>query len=289
MPGGPIAIVADSTTSLPTTLVDGLPLYIVPFEIHHGQDVYYDGRDITPGDFYALQAQGEPLPTTSSPRAGAFLEAYREAAAHADTIVCLTLSSELSAAYQTALVAQEAAKQEMPNASVSVVDSRMAGTAEGLIALEAARAAANGASLDDVMEVVRRRIEDAWFVGYFDTLYYLWRGGRLPRAGWWIGNLLNFKPVLELSAGRIGAIERPRSKARATERVAALVGERLEGRDARIAVAHSNAPADTAAMAERLERDLSPAELFVTDFTPVIGAHTGPGLVGCALHPLDTP
>ena len=120
-----------------------------------------------------------------------------------------------------------------------------------------------------------------------ETLYYVWKGGRVPRVAMWLGNLLGVKPILELGAGRIGMLERPRTSARALDRLVALVAKRLDGRPGRIAVAHAGAPERAANLARRLNDELAPVELFVTEFTPVLGAHTGPGLVGCAVHPVE--
>ncbi len=128
---------------------------------------------------------------------------------------------------------------------------------------------------------------DVTLYGYLDSLYYVWRSGRVPRVAWWMGNLLSIKPVLQLREGKIGMIERPRTEAKAMSRLVTLVVNRLAGRRARVAVMHANAPAKAATLAERLAGEMEIEELFVTEFTPVIAAHTGPGLVGCALHPVD--
>lgn len=277
---------ADSTTSLPPTVIAGLPLFIVPFEVHHGGRAYHDGIDITPAEFYRLQAAEDPLPTTSAPQPGAFLEAFRNAAEVSSHVICLTLAAGLSAAHAAADVARQEAATTLPGVDITLVDTQTAAAAEGLIALEAARLAADGIAATEVLQAIERRTPDVWFVGYLQTLYYVWKGGRMPRVALWLGNMLNVKPVLDLSAGHIGMVARPRGAARAMDRVAALATERLAGAKPRIAVVHADAPKQAQVLAERLERELSPAELFVSEFTPVIGAHTGPGLVGCAVHPV---
>lgn len=281
-----MAIVTDSTISLPADLVHGLPLFIVPFEVHHGERVYIDGVNITPSEFYRLQEEENPLPVTSAPQPGEFINAFREAAETANHIVCLTLGANLSVAHAAADLARREAIEEIPGLDIRLVDSQTAAVAEGLIALEAARLASSGGSIEEVMAAIDRRIRDVWFVGYLETLYYIWKGGRMPRVAMWLGHMLHVKPVLDLSAGHIGMIERPRGARRAMDRLSVLVKRRLAGASSRIAVVHANAPVDAQRLADRLERELGPTELFVTEFTPVIGAHTGPGLVGCAVHPI---
>lgn len=281
------AIVSDSSVSLPADITRGLPLFLAPLEVRIGERIYADGVDIAPAEFYALLRSSTEIPTTAAPSPGAFLDAIRRASEVADEIVCMTISSDLSAAHTAATEAVRLAETQLPDLRVVLVDSRSAGAAQGLIALDAARSAASGASMEDVLARMARRIGDTQFIGYLDTLYYLWRGGRVPRLFMWMGSVLSLKPVLQLSAGRIGMVERPRTEAKALARLAAIAAERADGRPTRAAVMHAAEPGKGEMLAERLQSHLHIEELFITEFTPAIGAHTGPGLVGCAFHPLD--
>ena len=283
----PPAIVTDSNVSLPLSVIRDLPLFIVPLEIHHDGQVYQDGVDITPSAFYQLQATANDLPKTSAPKPGAFLEAYRQASRVSNSIICITLSGDLSSTYESAITAQREAAEQLLQTRITIVDSKSAGTAQGLIALTAARAAAEGALTDQVLGIIERCKEDVSLYGYLETLYYVWKGGRVPRVLMWMGNLLQMKPVLKLYQGKIGMVERPRTAKRAMERLVALASQQLNGRSARVAVMHANAPEHAKQLAERLRSALPIEELLMTEFTPVIGAHTGPGLVGCALLPLE--
>ena len=284
-------IVTDSNASLPRELVRGLPLLTVPMEIHAGGHTYRDGVDLTPQDLYAMLRAGE-FATTSPPQPSAYLEAFREAIETAGApgpareIVCLTPSAELSAAHKAAILGADAARTEGLDLDVRIIDTHTAGSAQGLVALAAARAAAGG-SKADAIEAVRRRIADVGMYGYLDSLRYLWRGGRVPRIKMWLGGLLDVKPILSFADGKIGLVQRPRTRRRAMDRLVALATAHLAGARGRIAVMHADAPDRAEELAERLRAELEPAELFVTEFTPVIGAHVGPGLVGCALHPVD--
>ena len=281
-----VAVVTDSNVSLPSPLIRDLPLYVVPMELHHAGRVYRDGIDLTPAEFYALQQDSPTLPATSAPQPGAFLEAFARAAQAADDVVCLTLSSELSATYKAAIAAQSEAAATLWGAHIEVVDSHSAGTAQGLVALAAARLAKDGATAETVLAAVHEALGAVYLYGYLDTLYYVWRSGRVPRVVMWMGRLLGVKPILQLSNGTIGMVERTRTTRRALERVASLAVGRAQGAAVRIAVMHAAAPERAEELAALLTSRLAPRELFVTEFTPVIGAHTGPGLVGCALHRL---
>ena len=281
------AIVSDSSVSLPADITRGLPLFLAPLEVRIDGRAYADGVDIAPTEFYARLKSSAELPTTAAPPPGAFLDAIRRAGEAADEVVCMTISSELSAAHSAAAEAVRLAEAQLPHLSVALVDSQSAGAAQGLIALDAARSAVSGASMSDVLARMERRIGDTHFIGYLDTLYYLWRGGRVPRLFMWMGSVLNLKPVLQLSAGRIGLVERPRTEAKALARLTAIAAERTAGRPTRAAVMHAMEPEKGAVLAEQLRAQLQIEELFITEFTPAIGAHTGPGLVGCAFHSVD--
>lgn len=281
------AVVSDSNVSLPADVTRGLPLFLAPLEVRIGGRVYADGVDIAPAEFYEVLRASAELPTTAAPSPGAFLDAFRRAGEVAGEVVCVTLSAELSAAHVAAEEAVRLAATQLPDLRVSLVDSRSAGAAQGLIALDAARLAASGAASGDVLARMERRIGDTHFIGCLDTLYYLWRGGRVPRLVMWMGSALRIKPVLRLSAGRIGMVERPRTEAKALARLTAIAAESAAGRPVRAAVMHAAAPERGAMLAEQLEARMRIEELFITEFTPAIGAHTGPGLVGCAFHPVD--
>ena len=286
MPKTGVAIVADSSISLPPALLEDLPVYTVPFEIHHQDRVYRDGVDITAADFYQMQRDGTSLPTTSAPPPGAFLDAYTKAAEHASSVLCVTLADKLSATHESATVAKAQAAESLSGVDIRVLDSQTAGTAEGLLVLEAARLAVSGASIEDVQAVAEQRVHSVHLMAYLETLYYVWRGGRVPRVAMWMGRLLKIRPVLELSEGHIGMVERPRTTRLATDRLISRARERIGSNSARIAVIHAGAPGPAAALGERIRKELAPVELFISELTPVIGAHTGPGLVGCAFHPV---
>lgn len=280
-------IVTDSNASLPAQLSKSLGIITVPMEIHHGSNVYMDGLDISPSEFYAIQASSEVSLSTSAPQPVSYLQAYRSAADKTNQVICLTLSAELSATHLAAIEARALVREEIPNLNVQVIDSRTAGTAQGLIALAGARASANGSSTDETVSVIKERIADTVLYGILDSLYYVWRSGRVPRLGMWMGSLLSIKPILEIREGEIGMVERPRTSVKAMDRLVNLVSRNLAGRPGMLAITYANAKEQADELAARLKSEVNVKEMFLTEFTSVIGAHTGPGLVGCAVHPTD--
>lgn len=283
-----VAVVVDSTASLPPELVAEHGILVVPMRLTFGDETFRDGVDIQPAEFYRRLALGRLLPKTASPPPGEFLDAFRRAAERgAGGVLCLTLARELSSTHQAASLAAEQAQEAIRGLQIRVIDSRTAGGAEGLVALEAARSARQDLPLGDVVATAERAIRDVQFIGALDTLHYIWKGGRIPRAALWATSLLRIKPILEIRHGQVPLVEKPRTRKRAFQRLIAIVVERAQGRQLRLMVLHGDAPQEAQALAAELKRKLHCKEMLVSTFTPVIGAHTGPGLLGVAFLPVE--
>ncbi|MSP78119.1 MAG: DegV family protein [Dehalococcoidia bacterium] len=282
-----VAVVVDSTASLPADVASKHRIFVVPMHLTFGAQTFRDGVDIQPAEFYARLAASLLLPKTASPSPGEFLDAFKQASASADSVLCLTLSSQLSSVYEAATLAAAQAKDALPGVAIQVLDTRTAGGAQGLVALAAAEAAARGADLPAVRDAAQRAAERVQFLGVLDSLHYLWKGGRVPRAAMWATSLLQIKPVLDIKDGNVRLVERPRTRRHALDRLLAIAQQRAAGRPVQATVMHANMPADAAELAHRLAEAVTCTYLFITAFTPVIGAHTGPGLLGIALLPSD--
>ena len=273
-----VRVVTDSAADLPPDLIKKLGITVVPLSVHFGEEVYQDGVDITPEEFFRKMSTGPVLPSTSLPSAGTFAETYRKLAREADGIVSIHLSSSLSGTYNAARLGSEEAQAACP---VMVFDTRTASLAEGLIVVVAAEAAQAGASLEEVSTVVQDAITRAWVVFTLDTLEYLYKGGRIGKAQAFLGALLNIKPVLRVQDGEILPVERARSKAQAVERLCQMV-EGLPRID-RLAVAHSADDQEVESLLDRLSA-LHPRErIVVRRLGATVGTYTGPGTLGIAL------
>ena len=279
-----VAVVVDSSTCLPRGLVEQSQIYVVPHELVIDERSFRDGVDIDPTEFYRILQESHVVPTTSSPKPAGFIEAFRSASEAAESVLCITLSAKFSAAYDSACVAAGMARAELPECCIRVVDAQAAAGAQGLIAVEAARAAKAGCDLDQVMSRVEELIPEVDLLAFLDTLYYLRRSGRVPRVAAWAGSLLGIKPLTELRLGEARVLGRPRSRSRAIERMLEIMKARVAGRPAHVNVMHAHAADDAMALRQRIEADLNCMELFVSEFTPVMGAHLGPGLVGLAFY-----
>ena len=234
----PVAVITDSATTLPADLARASHLHVAAMEITIGGRTYEDGRGLTADQFAALRSS-HVRPQTAAPTPGVWLERMREAAHEGESVLCVTLSAKLSAAYDAACTARGIAATEMPAVEVRVLDSQAAAGSEALVALAAARRAADGASLDEVEREARTVAERVCLVAFLDTLEYVWRSGRVPRVAVWATSMLDVKPVMELFRGRIGQVARPRSRRRAADRIFAEVRSAAAGRRSHVVVMHT--------------------------------------------------
>ncbi len=255
---------------------------VVPLQLTVGGRGYLDGVDIDAEGFYRLIRDDGVAAQTAAPSPAAFREAFERAFAAGRDVVCITTTSKLSVTYSIASAAMEAAAAADPERRGVVVDSATAGGAEALVALAAARLAAGGGTLEAVEATARDVAGRVYFIGVLESLRRLQRGGRVPLAAMWAASLLRIKPVLAIwpGEGEVRMVARPRTRARAVERVLALMGEETGGRPVRVVVMHAAAPAEAEELRRRIAERFSCAECLVMPFTPVIGAHTGPGLLG---------
>ena len=278
-----VSIVVDSAASLPADVSQHSLLRIVPLNLTIGGRTYLDGSSLNPTDFYRMLRDSATLPTTAGPTPASYLKAFRAAADRVSSILCLTVASKFSSSFDSANAAARDAKDVIPDVAITLVDSRTAAGGEGLVALEALRTASQGGGLDDVASAAGRVIKRVTVIAFLDTLYYLWKGGRVPRIAHAATSVLRIKPVFELSRGDVRIVARPRTHRRAMERLVELMHARVAGRNGiHATVMHADAEEAADDVRRRIELDFDCEELFVSEFTPVLGAHIGPGLVGVA-------
>jgi DegV family protein with EDD domain len=272
-----VAVVTDSASNLPRELVEKHAITVVPMIVKFGDRELQDGVDVIEGGFYKALAEGNVPISTSGPSAGDFRAAFDSALARADSVVCVTVASFVSATHGTAL---SAAKEVGDR--VRVVDSRSASLGEGFIALEAARAASSGASLDDVLARAEDVAARCTLVATINTFEYLRRSGRVNALFAYAGTALNIKPVFAFRRGQIEQVGRPRTRARAIERLMEEVREASKRGPLHLGIAHADCEEEANALLAQLRDEIPNVETFVSEFTPLMGAHTGPGVLGVA-------
>ena len=282
-----VAIVTDSSACVPKEVIKQYGIHILPLILIFEDRSYRDGVDITSQEFYELLKKAKKVPTTSSPSPGEYLEAFREVAKQASDILCITLPPHLSMAFDSATQAREMARESIPHVNITVFPSRSAALAEGFIAQAAARAADSGKDLSQVVQAAQDMMDRVNAIAMLDTLYYLAKGGRIPKAAAWAGSLFKIKPILD-ATGDVRLLERCRTRKRAMQRLLYIMRQRSGGKPICVNLMHANAPEE----AERLKADILSqfdcVEFYVTDFTPVIGTHTGPGSIGLSFYTADS-
>jgi DegV family protein with EDD domain len=270
-----IRVVTDSACDLPPAVAEEHGIEVVPLTIRFGDDELVDRRDLSPKEFWARSADSPILPETAAPAPGAFEQVFRTAAEQgADGVVCVTLSSALSATHQAATVAAAAVEQTIP---VRVVDSKAVTMAEGLVALEAARMAAEGKGLDDTAGAAEDLVSRLRIFAALDTLENLKKGGRIGGAQALIGSLLSVKPVIELRDGVVEPESRQRTRSKSLRYLVDKVRE--HGGVENLWVMHGEAP-DVEEFLDMLGAVYPREEIRVGDIGAVIGTHAGPRVMG---------
>ena len=269
-----VKIVTDSVSDLPSEVVEGLGITVIPILVRFGEEVYRDGIDLTAEQFYDRLKYSQIPPVTSVPSPATFAEAYDKLAEETDEILAIIVSSRLSGTYE---VASQSVGLMKRKCRVEVIDSRWAVMAQGFIVITAARAAQAGASLDEVLDITRRNISRVDFRATFDTLEYLRRGGRIGKAQAFLGSMLKVNPLITLKDGLVEPVGRTRSRAKAIERLYdfAMSYSFIE----EIAVEDASCPEDAEVLVERFSSKFPIERTYRSKTTPAIGTHTGPGLL----------
>jgi DegV family protein with EDD domain len=282
-----VAIVTDSVACLPRELVEQYGIKIVPVNLYFGDKVYRDWLDITPSEAYQLFLKDPAAFKTSGINPADCFEAYRQVSNNSNGVICVTISSKLSMVHDSALKAKERARGELPQNSIEVVDSKTATAAEGFVALAAARAVEVGKSLAEVVEVAEEVRDKVCVVALMDTIRYVYRSGRIPKIAAKAGSMLNIKPVLAISSGSVRFKGAVRNREHGVERVIKITRDRVGQRPVHMAVMHAYAPDDAKKLKERVSAEFNCAELWITEFSPVMGYACGTGTLGLAFYPED--
>jgi DegV family protein with EDD domain len=274
-----IAVITDSTAYIPQELVDQYQITVAPQVLIWGEETFRDGVDISPIEFYTRLSKADIMPTTSQVAVVDFKEIYEKLHGEGKEIIAILISDLLSKTVNSA----ELAKQMVPEAKIMVVNSETTAMELGFLVLTAARAAADGASLEECVEAVKAAKQRSGVIFTVDTLEFLHRGGRIGGASRYLGTALKVKPLLELMEGRIEPLEQVRTKKKAHERLVQLIVERVAGKEnIRIASLHANAADDARMLLDIIKEKVNPIEVVFSEVSPVIGAQAGPGTIGIA-------
>mgnify|MGYP000079574913 CR=1 FL=1 len=277
-----IAVITDTDASLPLGLAEKHQIRLVPIIVNFGDESYRAVYDIDDHAVFERIHRDGRLPTTSAPAPGQFAEAYRQAfEAGAETILCFTVSSEVSATYKAAL----AAREEFPGRDIEVVDTRQLSISQGFMALAAAEAVEAGASKDEALARAREVGENVHLFAALPTLKYIAMSGRVSQVAAGVAGILSIQPILSIKDGKLDLLEKVRTRRRAWERVVELCVEAAKGKSIeRFALLNVDAPEEAARFEAQLRAALPslPDEYILAELTPGLSVHSGAGIVGAA-------
>ncbi|MFP4437600.1 MAG: DegV family protein [Chloroflexaceae bacterium] len=271
-----VKIVVDSTADMPAELCREFDIQVVPLQVRFDDEAFRDGIDISRDEFYQRLVTSPTLPTTSTPPPGAFVEVYERLARETDAILAIHLSGKLSS---TVGVARKAAEM-VPQVRIEVVDSHSLAMVMVYMAVAAGAAARNGAGVDELIPLVNRVRERAFFYVGLDTLHYLEKGGRIGRARAFLGTLLNVKPLIEVRDGEVHPLEQVRTGKRMMARLVELVQAQTPVEE--LALLYTSQREKAEALLEQIvAQQIFPRErIQLVQMGGVIGTHAGPGAVG---------
>lgn len=274
-----VAIVTDSSAYIPNDLIKEYSITVVPQVLIWGNESYDDGVDIQPTEFYTRLKNDKVMPSSSQVTPASFHKIYKRLLDEKYDILAILIADKLSGTIASA----KQAKEFFPDAVIQIFDSNSTAMALGFQVLAVARALAKGASLEECLALAEKARDHTGVVFTVDTLEFLRRGGRIGGAAAFLGTALNIKPILELKDGRIEPIEKVRTRKKALDRLIELVEDRSGGRrPIRLATLHANAQSDAESVLETARVKFGAIESILSEVSPVIGTHAGPGTVGLA-------
>lgn len=272
-----VRIVTDSTSDIPADLIKKYKIIELPLTVHFADNEYRDKVDLTPGEFYSKLAEAQSLPTTSQINPAVFADTYKEILSKGDSVISIHISGDLSGTYQSALLAKALTNSN----EVTVIDSRTATLALGMIVLKAAQLASMGLKHHEIVSKIEEYKNKIKLLIVVNTLEYLRKGGRLSGAKAFIGGVFNIKPVLTVKDGRVVMIDKVKGIKRAVNRVVELMKKEGSSLDNQvIGVANAKAPEMADEIKKAIIHELGVKEFIEAEVGCVIATHVGPGAFG---------
>lgn len=278
-----IAVVTDSIASIPVEIQKEYGITMIPFHvIMDGKD--YLETEIEMDQIYSRLRKKENLPTTSFPSSGEFLQVYHELSQRAEAILHICLTAAFTRAYGAAVEAKEMAREKLPQTTIEIVDSRTVTAGELLVVLEVARAAAEGKSIKQVIEVANSLIPRVNLMETRDTLFFVDKGGRIFEAKSWAETELvgNFRAITECDSSTGGItkpLARAKTKTQVMEKMVDIAKERIGDRKCHVAIVHANVLDQVERLKEMIVRQLNCDEIHVGDASAMTAIHNGEGII----------
>jgi DegV family protein with EDD domain len=284
-----VAIVTDSTASIPEDLITELEIHWVPYYIHRGQEVWRDLVTISRKNFYEWLPTAQALPQTASPGPGDYVNMYETLADQGvESIVSIHMTSKGSGAYQAAVAALPMIQETRPGLKVAVIDTLNVSMCHGWMVIEAARAALADNSMSEIVDRVKRLMPIVHMLQTADTLKYLYMGGRIGRAKHLVGSLLNIRPIIGMEDGVVVPLGTARSRQQAYRMIVDMLEKAVgAGGKVKIAYVHAAALEEALKLKGIVEKRVTAVESLIAELSPALGVHTGPGTAGLCYFPVS--
>ena len=271
-----IKIVTDSSCDLNNEIVTKYNIEIVPLNVAFGDKIYEDG-DIGKDEFYEMMDKSPVLPKTSCPSPERFIKSYE---GEEDEILVITLASNLSGTYSTAVLAKKMFEEEYPNKKVAVIDTETGSVGQGLLIVKAAQLAEEGKSLDEIVKIIESIKRDVVFFGSLETLENAIKGGRINALAGKLINALNFKVIVKIGNGEVKPFDKARGDYNSMKKVVENVCSSIrEGEVKSLAIAHSNCLEKALKVKEMMLKNHSFKSIMISDIGSVMGTYTSRGAV----------
>jgi DegV family protein with EDD domain len=279
-------VVTGSAAQVPSDLAEQLGIEILPLKIYINGKEYLDGIDLSPNDLYQKMRNNKVDVKTAAPSVGQYYECFKNKLEQGEgDLLCITLSSKLSSDYLSAVNAANMVQEEFQTAKVIVYDSFAAAVPQGFLAIEAAQRLQRGESIDSVVNYLNTARQRIGFLAALDTLSYLSQGGRIGRAAFLVGDAFQIKPILTLKDGIVAPEAIVRTEDKIISRITSIVKKKTEGcQKLRLSVMQADALKRAKRLQKMLLKHYPSIEIPILEFTPVMGAHAGPGLVGVGYY-----
>ena len=285
-----IGIVVDSTAYLSQEQILKYQVELVPINVLFEGKVYRDGVDLTPSQAYQFLEKNPKDWATSAPSIGDFLTAFKKLANQGTKeIICLTLPTAISATFNNARMAKEFAKDELPDVKIEVIDTGTATVGETLLVLAVARAIEAGKSFQEVVELAKNLKPKVRVFLLLETIRYIYRSGRVPEVASRIGAILPLKPILSVHGGRLHFFSATTSMDKSEEKILKLLKETRDENLPEIGLMHVENLQEVGKFKGQISPLLPTAQIFISEFSPILGYATGRGTLGIGFFAKDSP
>ena len=279
-----IRIIADSTCYLPKEYIDKYKVAIVSLNVLLNGNSYRE-TDLSNNWFYNEMAKSATIPTSSQPSIEDLYNAVETEIKAGNDVVGIFLSSDMSGTFSTSNLVKNMILENYPDANIKMIDSRSNCMQAGFAVLEAAKAAYENKSLDEVVSIAKNVIENSKFIFVPDTLEYLKKGGRIGGAAALFGSLLQIRPILTVEDGKTTVFTKVRTKKKAIDKIVNTILEQNSKSPIKgLIVHHINCESEGQELANRLKSSLGLDNVKIQSIGPIIGLHVGPGSIGVAYH-----